>query len=210
MTTPEMFPAESVSNARSGLGSISGPGDIAARLRRETAPEHAAIEAASGILHQGLTCDEYRNYLERWFGFVAPLEAELQRLNVWDALGLDAAERSKRESLESDLAELGATVCALPLAELPELRGLPEAVGSAYVIEGSTLGGRVLSRHVQACLGARVPRRFLEVYGPHTGERWQAFRAALPTYAVGHDTRDRMIAGAKSTFRAFTHWLERP
>jgi heme oxygenase len=212
MTTSEALQTESVSNARSALAPMGDMalGDIAARLRRETAPEHAAIEAASGILHQGLTCDEYRKYLERWFGFLAPLEAELQRMKVWDALGLEAAGRGKRQRLESDLAELGSTVCALPLSGLPELRGLPEAVGSAYVIEGSTLGGRVLSRHVQSCLGAEVPRRFLEVYGPATGERWHAFRAALASYAVGRDAQDRVIAGAKSTFRSFTRWLERP
>src|SRR5688572_30040705 len=163
MTTHEAIQVESVSNARSPLAPVGDVafGDIAARLRQETAPEHAAIEAASGILHQGLTCDEYRKYLERWFGFLAPLEAELHRARVWDALGLDPNERRKRQHLESDLGELGSTVCALPLAGLPELRGLPEAVGSAYVIEGSTLGGRVLSRHVQTCLGADAPRRFL-------------------------------------------------
>jgi heme oxygenase (biliverdin-IX-beta and delta-forming) len=178
-------------------------------LRRETAAEHAAIEAASGIMHQGLTCDEYRRYLERWFGFLAPLESELHRQKVWGALGLDARERCKRQQLESDLAALGSTVCALPLAGAPELRGLSEAVGSAYVIEGSTLGGRVLSRHVQTCLGAEVPRAFLEVYGAHTGERWQIFRAALAAHARSRDVQDRVIAGAKLTFRAFTRWLER-
>jgi len=211
MTTPEAIQAESLSSARAGLAPVDAAfGDVAARLRRETAPEHAAIEAASGILHQGLTCGEYRKYLERWFGFLAPLEAELHRLNVWGVLGLDPGERGKRQRLESDLGELGSTVCALPLAGLPELRGSPEAVGSAYVIECSTLGGRVLSRHVQTCLGAQVARGFLEVYGPDTGERWHSFRAALTSYAIGRDVQDRVIAGAKSTFRAFTRWLERP
>lgn len=212
MTSPEALQTQLVSNPRSALAPVGdiASDDIAARLRRETAPEHAAIEAASGILHQELTCDEYRKYLERWFGFLAPLEAELHRSKVWGALGLDPSKRGKRQRLESDLGELGSTVCALPLAGLPELRGVPEAVGSAYVIEGSTLGGRVLSRHVQTCLGAEVPRGFLEVYGPETGERWRAFRAAIASYAVGRETQDRVIAGAKNTFRAFTRWLERP
>src|SRR5262245_49822844 len=96
MTNPEALQTESVSKARPARAPIGDMafGDIAARLRQETAPEHAAIEAASGILHQGLTCDEYRRYLERWFGFLAPLEAELQRLQVWGVLGLDPGERA--------------------------------------------------------------------------------------------------------------------
>ena len=40
-----------------------------------------------------------------------------------------------------------------------------EAVGGAYVLEGSTLGGRVLSRHVQGRFGRDGPRSFLESYG---------------------------------------------
>ena len=133
MTTSEALQTDLVSSGRSALPPVGDPAlaDIAARLKRETAPEHAAIEAASGILHQGLTRAEYRKYLERWFGFLAPLEAELHRTKVWDALGLDPDERRKRQRLESDLRALGSTVCALPLSGLPELRGLPEAIGGA-------------------------------------------------------------------------------
>ena len=207
MTTPQLPQHESEPASRRALARTS---DISARLKRETASEHAAIEAASGILHQGLTREQYRRYLERWFGFVAPFEAELCRREVWGSLGLSPDERTKRGALERDLTELGATVSALPLCPLPELGGLPEALGGAYVLEGSTLGGRILSRHVLACLGNAVPRRFLEVYGPHTGERWQAFRSALSNHAGSPETSDRVVAGARATFRAFTRWLERP
>lgn len=206
MTTPQVPSAESSPASRRD----PGPVDIAARLKQETAREHAAIEAVSGILHQGLTREEYERYLERWFGFLAPLEAELCQREVWSVLGLSAVERAKRVALERDLEELGATLSALPVCAPPDLPGLPEAVGSAYVLEGSTLGGRVLSRHVQLCLGDGAPRRFLDIYGPDIGSRWQAFRGALADYAGARDTQDRVIAGAKTTFVAFTRWLERP
>ena len=82
-----------------------------------------------------------------------------------------------------------------------------EAAGGAYVLEGSTLGGRVISRHVQKLFGPDVPRAFLECYGAATGEKWQSFRAALTRLAGSREAEDRIIAGAQETFRSFTRWL---
>ena len=84
---------------------------------------------------------------------------------------------------------------------------MAEAFGCLYVLEGSTLGGRVISRHVQSRLGSDVPRAFLDAYGSRTGERWQAFRAALAGAPRNRDVDARIIAGARATFEAFTAWL---
>ena len=185
--------------------------DILARLKRETAAEHAAIEAATGIMHPGLGLDEYRAYLERTYGFYRPVEGLLARHGVWPALGLDAAPRVKLPLLARDLRALGSDPASLPLCEaLPDLGSAAEAAGQAYVLEGSTLGGRVISKHVQARLGADAPRAFLDGYGADTGERWQAFRAALRAFADSPEREASVIVGAKQTFATFTRWLERP
>lgn len=182
--------------------------DILARLKQETAAEHAAIEGAARIMDPGLTLDRYRHYLEQSYGFYAPVEPELARLGAWEALGLSAAERAKLPLLEADLAALGSDVAALPrAASTPRLRDVTEALGCLYVLEGSTLGGRVIARHVQARLGAHVPRRFLDGYGPRTGETWQIFRNALAAAARQRNADARIISGARSTFEAFTAWL---
>jgi heme oxygenase (biliverdin-IX-beta and delta-forming) len=89
-------------------------------------------------------------------------------------------------------------------------------LGCVYVLEGSTLGGRVISGQVQARLGAGVTRLFLDGYGQRTGESWQTFRAALAAATRHHlgapsgngrSVEGRIIAGAKATFEAFTAWL---
>jgi heme oxygenase len=189
--------------------------DILTRLKLETAAEHAAIEAAAGVMNPELRVEQYADYLAQSFGFYAPVEAMLERLGAWQALGLSRAERSKLPLLEHDLLALGRDPSALPRCEAPpRLRDAAEAFGCLYVLEGSTLGGRVISRHVQARLGAELPRRFLDGYGAETGERWQEFRRALAAAARGrdHQGRDidgRIIAGAKSTFETFTAWLRR-
>ena len=187
-----------------------GSRDILARLKLETAEEHAAIEAATRIMRPDIGLPDYREYLERSFGFYQPVEQMLERVGVWPALELDAAARVKLPLLSRDLLELGRDPGVLPIcASLPQLGGgLPEAVGCAYVLEGSTLGGRVVSRHVQTRLGPQVPHRFLDAYGADTGDRWQAFRAALRWFADSREVENRIIAGARQTFESFARWLK--
>lgn len=187
------------------------PRDILARLQLETAPEHSAIETATGVMDPHLGLLDYRLYLERTLGFYEPVEARLAELDVWRELELDPEPRGKLALISRDIAQLGGDASKVPVCDAPpRLATLAEAVGCAYVLEGSTLGGRVISRHVQARLGSDVPRGFLECYGDHTGKFWQAFRAALSRFSGQRQIDDRVIAGAKETFDAFTRWLQRP
>lgn len=185
--------------------------NILERLKLETAADHAAIEEASAILHPRLDVEGYRAFLEDTFGFYRVAEPRLTEMGVWELLGLPAEERLKLPLLTRDLRALGcADLAALPVCEAPpEWPGAAEAIGAAYVLEGSTLGGNVISRHIQQRFGADVPRGFLECYGPRTGENWRAFRAALSRFATSRELENRMIGGAQSTFRAFTRWLGR-
>lgn len=184
---------------------------ILERLKLETAAEHAEIESATRIMAPELSLIEYRRYLESTFGFYKVAEERLCQAGVWEVLVLPAAERLKLPLLVRDLELLGDTnwaeveTCRTP----PPWPSLAEAVGGAYVLEGSTLGGRVISRHIRQRFGDDVPRAFLECYGEKTGENWQSFRAALTRFATSRETADRVVAGAQETFRAFTRWLKR-
>lgn len=185
--------------------------NVLERLKLETAAEHAAAERTTGVMSPDLTLAQYRAYLERTYGFQKVADEQLVRAGVWEVLNLPAAERLKAPQLERDLARLGVSdVSQLPLVAAPPVwPGVAEAIGGAYVLEGATLGGRVISRHIQHRFGPDAPRDFLECYGPRTGESWQAFRAAVLRFAGSRELEDRVIAGAKSTFEAFTSWLAR-
>lgn len=208
-TGPDSQPISSRSPGR--VRTRPGSSTFLERLKAETAAEHAAIEAAAGVMDPALSLDAYRAYLERTFGFYRVVEEQLRQLNVWEALGLPAAEREKLPLLAEDILLLADVepasirTCDLP----PKFASTLEAVGGAYVLEGSTLGGRVIARHVQSKLGPDVPRAFLECYGAATGEKWQSFRAALTRLASSREAEARLIAGAQDTFGAFRHWLER-
>lgn len=209
-TSAESQPSSSPASALARARAIARR-SILERLKLETAAEHAAIERATGVMDPGLTLPAYRAYLERTLGFYQVVEQQLRQLGVWQALNLPADEREKLPLLAEDLVMLGniepasVRACDAP----PQLASTAEAIGAAYVLEGSTLGGRVISRHLRSLFGPDVPRAFLECYGSDTGERWASFRAALASFAGSRELEDRIIAGAQETFRSFTRWLER-
>lgn len=173
---------------------------LADRLRRETRSEHAAIEAALG-LGNGLTLERYREVLGRFYGFYLPLEQELA--------GLGFSERSKTSLLRADLEALGIDPSAVPLCtEIPRPRTRPEAFGVCYVLEGATLGGQIISRHLQKAL-AILPHtggRFFHGYGERTGEMWQAFRNTLGGLSLRPADEDSAVRTAIETFARLRAW----
>jgi heme oxygenase len=72
-----------------------------------------------------------------------------------------------------------------------------DVVGTAYVLEGATLGGAVVVRQLPSAL----PRRFFTSYGDERGARWRAFRSdveQLPLLDAG-----AAVAAAERTFGLF-------
>lgn len=84
--------------------------------------------------------------------------------------------------------------------------GIGGRLGMLYVLEGSTLGGQVLCRHLADRLQLQPHQlRYLAGHGRATGARWRAtcalLKAALSTPAL----RAQAGAAASATFRLFGH-----
>lgn len=92
---------------------------------------------------------------------------------------------SRREALLADLAELNTP--PLPALPLPFTPTNPiDALGCAYVVEGSALGGAVLAKRIPD-----APTRYLRI-----GGAWKSFAAELAAHAAD----DRACALACATF----------
>ncbi len=184
---------------------MSGPG-LRERLRNETRGAHDALDRALDLLGAPLGLPQYRCLLGRFHGFHRALEPAL-------AAQLDPAllrGRAKLPALEHDLRACGMQpeeVAELPVLALPLIQGRAEAMGAFYVAEGSTLGGRLISRHLRG--NAALPadaHRYFNVYGEQTGERWRDACAALNASATdGEGNRTVRTAGA--VFEALLGWL---
>ncbi len=184
------------------------------KLRQETHELHAGLERALDLLSPALVADDYRRLLERFYGFYNPLEAAMRQ-----ALGGDATEiatgRWKTPAIAADLASLGqrpADVAQLPAAsDVPRLASRADVTGALYVVEGSTLGGAVLSRHFAERWGLTREHglAFLHFYGDQTAAMWQRYLAHLAEFDNERDA-GRVIAAATATFRALAAWLTTP
>jgi len=194
------------------------PRGLLQRLKLETRPHHERAERTVRLLEPGLTLDGYREHLERLHGLWAPLEAELARLLPVLPPELRASERWKLPLLVKDLEALGhdaASLARLPRAtRLPRLTGLPEALGCFYVLEGSTLGGQLILRHLQRHFAAVSAGgfAFFRAYGEEVGPMWRAFGEVVSgasAAAASEDFDARVVRAAQDTFDAFEAWLRR-
>ena len=193
------------------MTSVTVATPLAVRLRAETREAHARLEDSLDLLGGDLSRARYRLLLEGFLGFHAVLEP---RLDLWhDRRGLlDWPVRRKLDLLRQDLVDLGATgpdLDRLPWCpDAPAVGLTAQALGALYVVEGATLGGRVIAEHLR---GSDVPSsalRFFASYGEQVGRRWNRFRAVSADW-VGSDPEraDAVVDSAVATFEVLARWL---
>lgn len=89
---------------------------------------------------------------------------------------------------------------------LQEYAGLGGRLGTLYVLEGSTLGGQVLCRHLAHRLQLQPHQLgYLTGHGRATGARWRATCALLEAALSTPALRAQAGAAAAVTFRLFGH-----
>lgn len=180
------------------------------RVRQATKAAHEALEARVDMVARLRSHGDYVRLLSAQLGFYRPLEARLAAA-PWERIGFDFAARRKVPLLEADLGALGMDAperAALPDCQrLPSLPRLPAALGALYVVEGATLGGQLISRHVGSVLGEGTPRNFHRGYGTRNGAQWQDFQQALEAGCSDPVERDEAAAAALATFQALDLWL---
>jgi heme oxygenase (biliverdin-IX-beta and delta-forming) len=181
---------------------------LMAELRARTADQHQALERAVDILSLVGEPARLRVLLERFYGFHAVWEPAIAS----SPIAAFATDRGRLAHLSADLLRLGAQTA--DLAALPRCRPAAalaatsaRAIGSLYVMEGSTLGGQVISRTLREG-GASPPQglAYFNPYGRETGARWRAF-AAWAEAAGADEDRGEIIASAAATFTLLRTWL---
>ncbi|GAA0869708.1 hypothetical protein GCM10009116_15440 [Brevundimonas basaltis] len=145
-------------------------------LRAATAADHHAIEREADVerrLRDPLT---RVRMVSRLLAFHLSVE---QRLAPWrtalDRVGCHPQARSAL--IREGLAALGEP--AVDVVETAPLGTFGQALGWAYVAEGSMLGGRVMRRAMIADGVSLTGLDFLDPYGEDAGVRWRAFLGAI-------------------------------
>ena len=150
------------------------------------------------------------------------VDIEIVMLN---ASGSEAAAKAQRQipslctstsrCLELEPPLLDLDLRALEHAPLPNvppptwLTGEADAWGCAYVLEGATLGGQVVTRHLRRTGFPDNTLHFYRSYGEQVGPRWRTFGALLGArHAAAPDPGTfaaQAVRAATLTFELFTH-----
>ncbi|MDB5412654.1 MAG: heme oxygenase [Rubritepida sp.] len=159
-------------------------------LRQATAPLHEAVEARFEGLDLTDAAD-YGRFLAIHAMSILPLEAALDDAGIAATLP-DWHARKRGAALAEDLAALGQP---MPEGHTIRLASGAEALGAAYVLEGSRLGAAMLLRQIPEGL----PTAFLR-HG-HKERLWQSFLPHLEGLTAAQT--DLAVLGAQRAFGLF-------
>ncbi len=178
-------------------------------LRQQTEADHQAVEGSIPLMQEGLSKTQYIQCLQKIYGVVAAWEERTAEIAPeWLQAALLA--RQKKPLLELDLAWFGVTKKDESRPKLPEMNELPSLLGTMYVMEGSTLGGQFIARHVETALHLTEGRgnSYFRGHGNQTGAMWREFCEILKLRIPDEQT-EAVVVSAKAMFSTFGTWMQR-
>ena len=186
-----------------------GATDVLRLLRTGTAAAHESVERTLDLLDPALDRPRLTVVLTRMHGFWRAAEAGL---DDWatrfpcDAGAVAWSARRRAGLFADDLVALGAAPAGAEPALAP-VTDTDDALGRLYVLEGSTLGGTFIDRHLAELPAlSDVRLRAFSPYGADTGAMWHAFRRVTRDRVAAGGDADAMLSAATDTFRALAEW----
>jgi len=182
---------------------------IANLLRTETAENHKALESlmfVNEIMNNSLSIDQYKKLLT--INYIIHHKLENTLANMLDAdiaAELEMNSRLKLSALEQDLNYWHIDSLTLPGLNfelfVPQ-KNTGEVLGALYVLEGATLGGNVIKRHILANKNFKdheAGLNYYGVYGEELSTKWKKFVSVLNERVVEADY-ERCVNSANLTF----------
>ncbi|WP_316737166.1 biliverdin-producing heme oxygenase [Pedobacter aquatilis] len=182
---------------------------IANLLRTQTGENHNQLESlmfVNDIMNNTLSINNYKKLLT--INYIIHQKLENKLANMLDneiAEKLDMKNRLKLESLEQDLAYWGIDPLSLPALDfelfVPE-KDNAAVLGALYVLEGATLGGNVIKKHILAnanFAGKEEGLNYYGVYGDELSAKWKTF-VAIINETVQEQDYEKTVNSANETF----------
>jgi heme oxygenase len=162
---------------------------IANLLRAETAEKHKELESlmfVDEIMNNSLSIEDYKILLT--INYIIHQKLEIKLANMLDAgiaEKLDMNSRLKLSALENDLNYWAIDNLTLPGLDfelyVPE-KDIAAVLGALYVLEGATLGGNVIKKHILANPLFSTHQdglNYYGVYGEELSVKWKKFISVL-------------------------------
>jgi heme oxygenase (biliverdin-IX-beta and delta-forming) len=188
---------------------------IMTKLREATRDQHENLENTVDVMGEVFSLENYKTLLTKFYRFYAAIEPKVAENDLAGA-GFDFGARRKTPLLEKDLEALGilekVRAHVAPWNGVPDVSSLSRAFGSIYVMEGATLGGQVITRHLKQDFGLTADNgaAFFSSYGAQVGAMWKSFKATLTAYAEQNGDEEQIIGAARETFDSFSNCFAEP
>jgi heme oxygenase (biliverdin-IX-beta and delta-forming) len=179
---------------------------ILAQLKSRTANQHQQTEGLVDVMRDDLSLEDYKKLLARFYAFYKSFEPKMSDALRENPMDFDYENRQNTPKLFKDLKSLGMSETEISeiksFGDLPAIDSKEKIFGALYVVEGSTLGGQVISRHLKEKFGLDETNgsAFFSGYGKETGTMWKNFRDAISNFADGDANREELIGAANETF----------
>lgn len=190
--------------APTGASRFAPDGALRTALHEATREAHHVIDhhpLVAPLVRTDLTVETYLRALRGLLRIHRPLQQRLA--DALAACGTTYELADRVGWLSADLAALGSddNISAPPWTP-PVIANATDLAGMLYVIEGSTLGGQVIARRIEASLGftANHGAGFFNGWGTDTPAHWAAFWQ-FADGAVGTNTA-AATAAARAAFEA--------
>lgn len=177
-------------------------------LRRETRQQHEALHSHSllkGLSDDSLTLDGFRRILLAFEAYYHHGEAAFA-----SAPPPPAPNAPVLSWLTDDFREHGLSSYANRITfRHPPLDTLSKRAGYLYAKQASTLGGHVISRHLERKLGLKphTGQWFFAGYGEHNGIRWREYTLWLDGCEARLDA-DEAVWGARQAFENISFFCD--
>lgn len=179
------------------------------KLKEETKSAHQNVEK---VLIQELKAlsskQDYANLLNRLYHFYVSVEKQLHDIIDTNTIP-DIEKRKHVHRIVQDIKSIDYSIQNQGNFQAPlNIPSLSHALGTLYVIEGSTLGGQIISKMLQKQLNLKDDSAisYFKSYGDKTALMWQDFKIYISALEE-HINENDMIAGAKNTFKSLENWL---
>lgn len=177
------------------------------KIRSASQHEHTRLERTLfPYLERIETKDEYTRLLKAFYGYLWPVQ-QLVVKHIKENMMPDIGQRRNAALILGDLEELGANGDIVLCTCLPKIDSHAAALGALYVMEGSTLGGKIISGMISEKLGTNAALNFFNGYRENTGKMWKAFLANLASNE-NQDHNGTIVESVSETFSLFDKWLK--
>ncbi|HSB93469.1 MAG TPA: biliverdin-producing heme oxygenase [Flavitalea sp.] len=125
-------------------------------------------------------------------------------------IGAGIADLARAGYIRADLQRFGVSIEneTFRMPELPLVDSPESVLGIRYVLEGSTLGGQIITRILSSALqiDSESGFSFFNPYRSETAANWQRFKSDLNSAAEKLD-QQKIISAANNFFNSYNQWI---